>query len=423
MKVLLINTYSFGGAAAACIRLHEGLLRSGVDSNLLFMNFSSNRVIENIQVYKPQPKRNSIVNRVLNKLDRLTEIGRARYDRKIKEQIKKLIPDIIEWFSFPDSGMDISTHPLFRGADIINIHWIADFIDFSFLKNNTKPIVWTLHDMNAFTGGCHYSGDCNKYLSGCTVCPQLLDCDDNTFAGRNFKIKIESMRFVNGLHIVAPSKWLEDLSKTSLLLEKFPHYHIPNGIDHDIFQPEEQTSARQKLNLPVGRKIFLFIADDLKTKRKRYNLLKTAFEKLASDDVVLCSVGRSGTGTIDNPNVIELGVVQTEKEMNLVYSAADLFIIPSLEDNLPNTVIEALLCGIPVAGFPIGGITDMITDGVNGYLASKVGIDELVLILRKYLNGKHIFNKEKIRNNAILKYGIAVQVNAYKKLYVKVLSQ
>jgi glycosyltransferase involved in cell wall biosynthesis len=231
------------------------------------------------------------------------------------------------------------------------------------------------------------------------------------------------MKFVNRLHIIAPSKWLKDLSQTSPLLKKFLHYHIPNGIDHDIFQPEEQTSARQKLNLPVGRKIFLFIADDLKTKRKGYNLLKTAFEKLASDDVVLCSVGRSGTGTIDNPNVIELGVVQTEKEMNLVYSAADLFIIPSLEDNLPNTVIEALLCGIPVAGFPIGGITDMITDGVNGYLASKVGIDELVLILRKYLNGKHIFNKEKIRNNAILKYGIAVQVNAYKKLYVKVLSQ
>ena len=122
MKVLLINTYSSGGAATACIRLHKGLLRSGIDSNLLFMSFSSNRVIENIQVFKLPLKRYSFLNRVLKKLIRVVGLGRNEHDRKIKEQIKKQVPNIIEWFSFPDSKIDISAHPLFQEADIVNIH-------------------------------------------------------------------------------------------------------------------------------------------------------------------------------------------------------------------------------------------------------------------------------------------------------------
>jgi len=423
MNILLINTFSKGGAAVACIRLHEGLLNDGVDSHLLFMNFSSNRVIENIQIFKPPTMRNSFLKRVLRKLYCMAGISRTGHDLKIKKQIKNQIPHIIEWFSFPDTGIDITLHPLYKDADIINIHWIADFVDFSFLKNNTKPIVWTLHDMNAFTGGCHYSEDCDKYLSGCSICPQLSSCSDNTFAGRNFKIKTDSMNNINKLHIVSPSKWLKDLSHTSLLLKRFPHYNIPNGIDPAVFQPKEQTSAREKLNLPVSKKIILFIADNLSTKRKGYRLLKSAFEKISSDDVVLCSVGKSGEENINNHNLFELGLIKTEEEMCLVYSAADLFVIPSLEDNLPNTVIEALLCGLPVVGFPIGGITDMIIDGVNGYLATNITVDKLVIILKKYFSGQSVFNRGKIRNNAILKYGIDVQVKAYKALYEKALSQ
>ncbi len=422
MKVLLVNTYSSGGAAVACIRLHEGLLRIGVESNLLFMNYSAGgRVMEKVNVFEPQLDRKGFLKRALKKFFRLTGIDRSEYELIIKKQIRKQVPGTIEWFSFPDSGIDISNHPLFQEADIINIHWVADFIDLSFFKNNKKPVVWTLHDMNAFTGGCHYSGGCTKYLSGCAVCPQLSDCDDDTFSGRNFRIKRNSLKSVNNFHIVSPSGWLADLSAASPLLGKYPHYHIPNGTDETVFKPEEQKSARQKLNLPVVGKIILFIANDLHTKRKGYELLKAAFEKLESDYIILCSVGRSGSETINNATVIELGEIRTEKEMSLVYSAADLFVIPSLEENLPNTVIEALLCGLPVAGFPVGGIPEMITDGVNGLLTNKADVDDLVVIIQSFLAGKYIFDRTEIRNNAIQKFGISIQVKAYKSLYEKIL--
>jgi len=423
MKVLLVNTYSIGGAAAACIRLHQGLLKYGIDSKLLLLNFSGNRAIENFQVYTQTPAKRNLLTRAIKKILRITRIDKSIYDNKIKEQIRGLIPNTIEWFSFPDSGIDISQHPFFEEADIVNVHWIADFVDFSYLTNQTKPIIWSLHDMNAFTGGCHYSGECDKFLSGCSVCPQLSDCDNNKFSARNFRIKKRTYKRINNFYIVALSKWLMDLSKGSPLLRKFPHYHIPNGIDADVFQMREKDKARQFLGLPSEQKIFLFIATDLTTKRKGYSLLKSAFERLGAEDVILCTVGKPGIHAIDKFNVFELGEISTEEEMSVVYSAADLLVMPSLEDNLPNTVIEALLCGLPVAGFSIGGLPDMITNDVNGYLADIATEEQLLNILNKYLKREHVFDREEIRNKAIERFGLSVQVRRYRELYESILNQ
>jgi glycosyltransferase involved in cell wall biosynthesis len=176
--------------------------------------------------------------------------------------------------------------------------------------------------------------------------------------------------------------------------------------------------------LPKDKKVVLFVAESINNNnRKGFVYLRRVFEELSDSDVVLCAVGSKKASIKSLNNLIELGPIHDEKMMSLAYSAADVFVIPSLMDNLPNTVIESLMCGTPVIGFPVGGIVEMVQNEINGYIALDISVKSLKDVLWKFLNDEVIFNSTEIRSKTIEKYDLMVQANQYINLYNNLLSQ
>lgn len=418
MRILLVNTYDGGGAAKACITLHKGLLKKGIQSSVLFLNKNSAEKIEHSYIFSFHKKK-SLFNRSYNKIKQM--IG-SRYHENMQNQIRSFIPEKIEWFSFPHTSIDITKHEAYQNADLINLHWVANFVDYSFFRKNKKPVVWTIHDMNPFTGGCHYADDCNKYLNGCVRCPQLSVCENDRYSDYVFKQKQKYFSHVSNLSIVSPSEWLKNVSASSVLLSSFPHNCIPNGRDSSVYISHQKNIARREVGLPLDKKIILFVSDSLSTRRKGYSILKAAIEMLRQEDILLCSIG-SVEKTTNNTHtqIKEFGHIKDERMMSLIYSAVDLFVVPSIEDNLPNTVLESLLCGVPVAGFRVGGISDIIENGQNGYLTESINAASLVECIKKVFSNMNLFDGKKIRDDAIKKYDFNVQADNYTSLFKKIL--
>lgn len=438
MKILSITTNnSAGGASKACFRLHSGLLNADVDADLLMLeqpnhdikrghNFYNFYLQQQSNIYQS----NTFIKKLNSKL--LYRLGlnkEAQFDKKRKFENKLLAQKSkhLEVFTFSHSLYRIQDHPLYKEADIIHLHWVANnFLDYkSFFPHNKKPVVWTLHDMNPFTGGCHYAEDCEGFMQACTNCPQLQNTDDPSYSNKELISKLDSLSGILNVTIVSPSQWLLNLSKRSKLFGKFSHIHIPYGIDSNNFQPREKIYSRKILGIPEDSPVILFAALSIESKRKGYSLLLEAFQRLQlKDKVTLCAVGiKNNSTTFINTDFYELGSFSDERLMSIAYSAADIFVIPSLEDNLPNTVIESLLCGTPVIGFPTGGIKEMIEDEKNGYLCKDISVPALAEKLNKFLTGSYIFDRDKIRKDAVEKYDSTVQTKRYIKLYKELLEE
>lgn len=418
MRVLLVNTYDRGGAANACYGLHCGLMNEGVSSNVLLRKM--NKRWRNAYTYKsPQTKlsiKKKISNRVLrilNKFNLLKKSSISRKDLFLNSRRKGL-----EIFSFPDSGIDITTSDLYNEASIINLHWVANFLDYSsFFEKNKKPVVWTLHDMNPFSGGEHYE---EKYFGIDELgYPKIREVseDEISILRENIKLKRLAISNVTNLTIIAPSEWLASKARESEVFKNVKVHCIPNGLDSRIFSPREKNYSRNLLNIPLDKKVILFVADSIDNNRKGFIFLKQAFEQLDDTNLVLCAIGNKNSELESLDNIVELGPIDDERLMSVAYSAADVFVIPSLMDNLPNTVLESLMCGTPVIGFPIGGIPDMIQDGVNGFLTQDISVNSLVIALKKYLNNISGFNRIQIREDAVQKYDQKVQSKKYIDLF------
>lgn len=429
MKVLHLNTYEFGGAAKASIRLHEGLLGIQVHSSILFQqaagNTAESAVFEGTRIKAHGPP--SLLDRIKYRTRRWVgnSESKRREDIVIKSQIKSRTPHQIEYFSFPDSGYDITQHPYYQQADVLNLHWVADFFDYALLERINKPIVWTLHDMNPFTGGCHYSWNCRQYRENCANCEQLQTTQYPTYSAHILKLKQTALKKKNKLTIVTPSRWLRSESESSTLFRGLTHYQIPNGLDSRLYKPVDRQAARNLLGLPADKQIMLFVSDSLETRRKGFALLLEAIHTLPDKErFVLCSIG--ATGSVEFPAgiaVYELGYIKNVETICSAFSAADLFIIPSLMDNLPNTVLESLMCGTPVIGFPTGGIPDMIQAGKNGLLCDEVSAHSLARAINQYFEQyQGCFDRDAIRQQAIQQYDVQIQARAYLSLYERVLS-
>jgi glycosyltransferase involved in cell wall biosynthesis len=430
MKVVHVNTWEGGGAAKACIRLHEALLKQGVDSALLTLGKPSGVIPQHHHYFEDKSiYTRSFSGRVWEKIS-----GSAKRElqesTRVKAQRKSVVDTVrrhFEHFSFPDSKYrQIGDHPLIRQADIINLHWVSDFLDFaSFFKASAdKKIVWTLHDMNAFTGGCHYSAGCHRHREACQNCPQISDSDLPDQAEISLALKMKVLDKSNGLKaIVTPSRWLSSCSSASKLFKHLPHFTIPYSLPTEIFTPLDKDACRQVLSLPRDKKILLFVSTQVDNNRKGFDLLLKSLEKLGVyRNLVVCSVGEAGARLPAlEPEHISLGKVQDERLMSVVYNAADAFIIPSREDNLPNVVLESLTCGTPVIGFAVGGILDMVQSGSNGLLVEKTEPRDLAIALDGFLNGTFIFNREAIAAAARTKYSPEVQAGTYMSLYQSLL--
>jgi glycosyltransferase involved in cell wall biosynthesis len=327
----------------------------------------------------------------------------------------------LEMYSFPHSNYDITESLLYEQADIINLHWVANFLDYkSFFQKNTKPVVWTLHDMNPFLGIDHYA---EKYIEmdrhGEPISRSISK--EESKINREIKdFKKECINQIENLTIITPSKWLaEEASKSELFRNRVVKI-IPNGLDGEVFSPRDQKTSREILNLPLDKKIILFVADSVVNNRKGFSYLEKALEKFQTEETFLCAVG-SNVNLRSNDRVIALGEVKDERLMSVVYSAADVFVIPSLIDNLPNTVLESLMCGTPVIGFPVGGIPNIINHQENGLLAKEVSVNSLVETLREFLANPERFHREKIRRAAKEIYDQDLQAKKYLELFNEIL--
>jgi len=425
MKVLLVNSFDKGGAANSCKRLHLGLLSKNIESEVLLKSKQDNWVhsFNFVQFPKSLSKIKSLENKIKRILKEFKVYSPKEPKQEDQEFLKRRLRGL-EMFSYPNSSSDITQSAPYKRAEIINLHWVANFLDYqSFFEKNTKPVVWTLHDMNPFSGGEHYE---EKYLGidnfGFPIRRQVSE-EEIKFAKKNIEIKIQALSKVKNLTIVAPSEWLaEEARKREVFKGKAVHC-IPNGLDPKIYSPRDQDYSRGLLNIPRDKKVILFVADSISNNRKGFIYLKRAFQQLSNKNVVLCAVGQKNSELESFNNILELGPIYDERLMSVVYSAADIFVIPSLMDNSPNTVLESIMCGTPVIGFPMGGIPDMIRHGKNGLLTKEISVNSLVETLTDFLDKPERFDKDEIRGDALKKYDQKIQAERYISLFKEINGQ
>jgi len=388
-----------GGAARAAYSLNKALNNSGVSSSMLVQKKYSNDNTVFPFVDSPikefQYTQRFLLDYLFIKYLTLKERGR---------------------FSFPYWGANVTKHHLIKEADIIHLHWINQgffsFKTFQSLVKLNKPIVWTFHDMWAFTGGCHYSLGCEKFKTNCLECPSLKFKGKNDCSHKIFSKKTSLFNNLN-FSIVTCSNWLAEEVRKSFLLKNYFVTAIPNTLNIDIFKPVEKNKALSFFNLPKDKYFILFGTMTVKDKRKGFDLLKSSLIKLYNENVslrnkieiiVFGSVNQELLADIPFKTNL-LGRIKTNENIALSYNCADVFVAPSIEDNLPNTVIESLACGTPVAAFNIGGMPDMIEHKKNGYLAEPHSIDDLSngidWILKEKSGGKNfqLAARDKVLNS------------------------
>lgn len=396
MKILHVCTSETGGAGIAAMRLHRGLLEAGVESKFLSLKDSTINLAQKPVI--PPSLYEKVIRRFKRKAVSKVHRGHERAGN-------------FEIFSTPLSNFDITLHPVYQQADIIHLHWVADFLDYSsFFEKNQKPVVWTLHDMNPFQGGFHYYGDVQNNREGWQDLEDLYK-----------EIKKQALSKAKTIHVVGLSNWILKESKESALLGRFPHYLIPNGIDLNSFKIYDKGFARRVFNLPLDKTIILFVSELLSNKRKGFDLLKESIKQLGKrDDVVFCAVGQKENNEMEH-SVAYTGPIQDERLMGLLYAAADVFVLPSREDNLPNVMLEALACGTPVVGTPVGGLKDVIENGINGFLSREVTAASIFEALCLFLENKNSFEPEKIRSFIQENYSQETQSSRFLKLYDEVM--
>lgn len=409
MNILHINSnVNVGGAAVAANRLHHGLLQQGINSQFLFKN---GEIINDTFIKYPHNFK------LLNKLE-----------NKYKKYLLSKYPNRTQTlFSIDNHYGNVSSFINALDIDIVHLHWINNFLSVEDIAKINKPIVWSLHDMNTFTGGCHYDEECEGYKSNCSDC-KVLNTNKQCDRSRNSLLKKESLWLPKEIIVNGLSKWIAGCAKSSRLFLNSKVVNIPNPIDLELINVIDKLEARTQLNLPKDKKIILFGAWEVSDPRKGYNHLKNALSKLKirREKFILLVLGMLDNNDLEKYfDVISLGFISDSQKMNLIYTAADLFVSPSKQENLSNMIMESLAYGTPVVAFNIGGNGDMITHKNNGYLAKSYedesmaeGID---WIFEEEERHKQLSSNA--RQSVLLKFDNKIIIPQYIELYTGILNK
>jgi glycosyltransferase involved in cell wall biosynthesis len=367
MKVLMLNTFDeWGGAARAAFRLNQGIRDLGIDSRLL-VQFKDG---DDEEVLAPRYPLARITNGIRSHLDTLPV--RWYPKRPVYNFTPAFVPGSIV-------GRVAGLAP-----DILHLHWLAaGFCRLETLREFGRPLVWTLHDSWAFTGGCHVPGNCLKYRQNCGACPVLGSDRERDLSRWTWRRKQRAWQRLN-LTVVAPSRWLADCARSSELFREVRVEVIPNGLDLGLFQPLEKRKAREELKLPSDKKLILFGAmGSTSDPNKGFHLLLPALQELANEgwgkkvELVVFGAEEPAAPPPFGMKTRYLGKLRDSASLVRAYSAADVFVVPSLQENLPNTIMEAMACGTPCVGFDQGGMTDLVEHGRTGYLARPYEVNDL----------------------------------------------
>jgi len=352
MRVLLFSTSLAGGAGGNALALQRGLLELGVSAEVL---------IERDEDLPP-----GVTRRPRTKAERFL----LRFEHAALRRYEERWPSS---FSIQWAPSRVHRTVAARKPDIVNLHWICGgFVPVPSVPRLGRTLVWTLHDMWPFTGGCHFAETCERYTERCGACPQLASSMDRDLSRRVWTRKQRAWRELP-LTVVCPSNWLADCARRSTLFRDKRVEVIPYGIDTNVFRPIEQGAARAALGLPQDVPILLFGAWE-NSRRKGMEHLTEALSILARKGaqppphVVIFGFPWQ-EDNVAGLRVTSLGRLDDASSLAQAYAAADVFVHPSIADNLPTSVIESLACGTPCAAFRIGGLPDLIDHELNGTLA------------------------------------------------------
>lgn len=365
MRVLIVNTSErAGGAAVAANRLMDALNNHGVKAKMLVRD---------------------------KQTDALTVVGlTGRWRQQWYFLWERLVLFLHLRFSrkhlfevdMANIGTDITRLPEFQEADIVHLHWINQGLlslgGIRKILRSGKPVVWTMHDIWPATAICHLTLGCDHFKTACSRCPYLPGGGRaNDLAARVWRRK-QAVLDEGALSFVACSRWLEQEALQSALLSGQKITNIPNPIDTKVYNPGSRAEARRQLGLPQDMRLILFVSQRVTNRNKGMDYLVEACRQLVSQDaahaaqtgvVILGGHAEEVAGQLPFPS-FPLGYVSDERRIVSVYRAADVFVLPSLSENLPNTIMESMACGVPCIGFRVGGIPEMIDHQKNGYVAA-----------------------------------------------------
>lgn len=411
MKVLNLSTFDLaGGAARAAYRIHQGLRAIDIDSQFL--------------VQHKQSSDPTVVTAESKLAAKLRSMGDAYPLRSYRDRTQLFSP---QWFP---AALHKSIDRF--APDILNLNWICNgFVPVSALAKFKQPLVWTLQDMWAFTGGCHYTLGCDRYTTSCGNCPQLHSQREADLSRDVWQRKATAWQKLN-LHLVAPSQWMADCIRTSALFKNTPVSVIPFGLDATVFKPIKVRIAREMLNLPQDKQLVLFGAIDATGDiRKGFHLLQAALLQLRNagwgDQIELVVFGSSAPEPPINLGfpVRYLGKLTEDRSLQLAYAAADVMIAPSIEEAFGQTASESLACGTPVVVFANTGLEDIVDRQQNGYVADYCDTQDLARGIAWVLEDSERHQRLRVaaRAKAEREYAMDVQANRYLSLFRKILDR
>ena len=419
MKILHVNTRDgIDGASRGVYTLHQGLRQVGIDSQMLV----ARKYSQDPTVHLPTA---TLLSRVLHAL------------RMWREKRPLAAYDVQGFFS--PAAVSAHLQPALRrlNPDIIHLHWVNHgFVRPEDLPTWNRPLVWTLRDMWPLTGGCHYSGRCDRYRGQCGQCPDLASHSDDDISHTQWQRKQRVFR-TTPIHFVTLSTWLADCLRASPLSEGHPVHVIPNAINLDVFAPQSKSQARVQLDLPADKKIILFGATTVTDENKGYKQLTQAVEQLATEQLSLeepekgkrplhiATFGQGDTSALDALPLssTHLGYIHDQRKLAALYSAADVMVVPSAYESFGKTAAEALACGTPVVCFDSTGLRDIVEHQECGYRAQPFSSQDLAQGIAWVLadDTRHAALAHRGRAKVTQEFSLSRVSEQYKTLYTQVI--
>ena len=389
MRVLIVNTSErTGGAAVAANRLMKALNNNGVKAKMLVRDKDT----ETLTVV-PLPRSPRLNWYFL--WERLVIFCRLHFSRQHLFEV-----------DIANAGSDITKLPEFLEADVIHLHWINQGMlslkGIQKILQSGKPVVWTMHDIWPATALCHVTLGCQQYVTQCAHCRLLPGGGSSHDFSTTVWQRKQRMLVTGSIYFVACSHWLASEAKRSALLEGQKVTSIPNPIDTRIYKRGNKNEARQRLGLPVDKKLILFASQRVTNANKGMDYLIEACRQLHIPDAAVVILGGHAEEMVPQLSLeaYPLGYVNEEQRIVDVYNAVDVFVLPSLSENLPNTIMEAMACGVPCVGFKVGGIPEEIDHRRNGYVAEYRSAGDLAYGIRWILTEA---DYEELSKNAVHK--------------------
>ncbi len=407
MKVLHLwksDSPSYGGGGAGSMhRLHSNLRQVGIDSKIL---------CEIKTTMSPH-------------------VIKARFRSRLESHIKSVTKRVGLNDIHRISSFKIKQHKAYLEADVLNFHGThSEFISYLALPSLTesKPAVFTLRDMWCLTGHCAISYDCDRWKIGCGHCPYPDAYPAISRDATRIEWRLKNWVYKRSkLTIVALSHWLTERAKASML-NRFPIYHIPNGVDTTVYQPLDPDQCRYTLGIPPGKKVLMFTATSLKLFGKGGDLLLKALRSLPESlkaEIVLLLFGKEGEKIAEASGIqtVDLGYISSHRLKAVAYSAADLFVFPTRAESFGMVLLESMACGTPPVSFSVGPVPELVRPGITGYLAEIENAKDLGNGIVQLLEDEPLRNSmgQKCREVALKEYSSELETQRYIDLYRQIL--